>query len=429
MQTPRTPGVSRCRTINIRHAPTISPWSDRWHGILAAAVWSTRLETTGDDMLTLSVIGVEDGAIVATSPSGERYRIPVDDALRSRLLESPTGPSERRLSPKEIQAHVRAGLTAQQVSALTGAPVAFVERFVGPVLAERAYVVESALAVRLPPETEGAKPRTFGSVMAERLAALNASGVKWTSAKEPTGWVLDVTFTADEIQHDARWRFDPKRMQLVAENTEAATLSQQGTPAALTPRLRAIEPTVPVTVIPQQPDAERATSVPTEPDRSRFDSAIFAFPDLAGQRAEQQEQPAARRGPTTDQLASLARRRGQREPSVDTASLPVTRSMQVIDGEDDDPFVRRSPAERETSAPVTRGRFPERLPETPAAEEEPALRRPRNRSERAAEVVEAADEPSTATSPVPVQPAPTRPRRGRTTMPSWDEIVFGRDDN
>jgi hypothetical protein len=379
-------------------------------------------------MLTLSVIGVEDGAIVATSPTGERYRIPVDDALRASLRDGGTARPERRLSPREIQAHVRAGLSAQQVSALTGAPVAYVERFVGPVLAELAYIVESALAVRLPPETEGAKPRTFGSVMGERLAQLHASDVKWTSAKEPTGWVLDVSFTADEIQHEARWLFDPKRNQLVAENTEAATLSQQGTPAALTPRLRAIEPTMPVTVIPPQADADRAAAVPVaqQPDRSRFDSAIFAFPDLKGQR-EQQETAAAQRGPTTDQLASLARRRGQREPTVDTGSMPVTRSMQVIDGEDDDPFVRRSPAERETSAPVTRGRFPERLPE-PSAAEEPPLRRPRTRNGAVPRPQDDQDEPTTATAPIAVPPAPTRPRRGRTTMPSWDEIVFGRDD-
>ncbi|MDQ1513700.1 MAG: hypothetical protein QOC59_1542 [Microbacteriaceae bacterium] len=379
-------------------------------------------------MLTLSVIGVEDGAIVAASATGERYRIPVDEALRASLRDVLPAPQERRLSPREIQAHVRGGLSAQQVSALTGAPVAYVERFVGPVLAELAYIVESALAVRLPPESEGAKPRTFGAVMGERLAALNASDVKWTSAKEPTGWVLDVSFVADDIQHEARWLFDPKRMQLVAENTEAATLSQQGIPAALTPRLRAIEPTMPVTIIPPAPDAERAAAVPpAEPDRSRFDSAIFAFPDLQGQR-EQPEKHVARHGPTTDQLASLTRRRGQREPTVDTGSLPVTRSMSVLEGEDDDPFVRRAPVERETSAPVTRGRFPERLPEQQSPEEAP-LRRPRTRFGAESAGQSSQDEPSTATSPIEVPAAPTRPRRGRTTMPSWDEIVFGRDDN
>ncbi|MGN6744304.1 MAG: septation protein SepH, partial [Amnibacterium sp.] len=243
-------------------------------------------------MLTLSVIGVEDGAIIAAAPTGERYRVPVDDDLRAKLREAPPAPAERRLSPREIQAHVRAGLSPQQVSALTGAPVAYIERFVGPVLAEREYVSESARAVRLPTETEGARPKTFGAVMAERLAALAATGVRWSSTKETAGWIVALTFTADGIDHDARWRFDPKRMQLTPENVEAATLSQQGTPAALTPRLRAIEPTAPITVVTPGGPADVPEPAPTPaPDMSRFDSAIFAFPDLKKQGQQGTEQP------------------------------------------------------------------------------------------------------------------------------------------
>ncbi|MCU1474268.1 septation protein SepH [Amnibacterium sp.] len=401
-------------------------------------------------MLTLSVIGVEDGAIIAASPSGERYRLPVDADLRARLQAPPPASTERRLSPREIQAHVRAGLSSQQVSALTGAPVAYIERFVGPVLAEREYVTETARAVRLPAEVEGERPKTFGTVMAERLAALAATGVRWTSTKEAAGWVVELTFTADGVDHDARWRFDPKRMQLTPENVEAATLSQQGTPAALTPRLRALEPTMPVTVVAPTGPADLPAAVePPAPDTSRFDSAIFAFPDL---RAQQQEQgqhvqdhaepderrrlerpsvPAGRRasGPTTDQLASLSRRRGEREPSVDTASLPVTRAMSVVDDGDEDPFARRPPVERDTPASVTRGRFPEKLPEPPPAPEpepEQPLKRPRGRSGTRS----TSGTPRTMDESGPVEGVPqSRPRRGRTTMPSWDEIVFGRDED
>jgi hypothetical protein len=405
-------------------------------------------------MLTLSVIGVEDGAIIAASPTGERYRLPVDADLRARLQTPPPASTERRLSPREIQAHVRAGLSAQQVSALTGAPVAYVERFVGPVIAEREYVTETARAVRLPPEAEGERPKTFGAVMAERLAALAATGVRWTSTREAAGWVVALTFTADGVDHDARWRFDQKRMQLTPENVEAATLSQQGTPAALTPRLRALEPTMPVTVIPSAGPADVPAPVePPAPDTSRFDSAIFAFPDLRGQQHEtgqhaqdrsaadrslqdsrggERPAPAGRRasGPTTDQLASLARRRGEREPSNDSASLPVTRAMSVVDDGDDDPFARRTPIERDTPAPVTRGRFPERLPEQPVAQPEPEqappMKRPRGRSGTRS----SSGAPRTMDESGPVEGVPqSRPRRGRTTMPSWDEIVFGRDED
>ncbi|GAA2754285.1 septation protein SepH [Amnibacterium kyonggiense] len=472
-------------------------------------------------MQTLSVLAVEDGAIIVASPAGERFRLPVDAALRARIASPTTQGGEKRLSPREIQAHIRSGLTADQVAAMTGVPVAFIERFVGPVLAERAYIVESALAVRLPPETEGARARTFGAVMGERLDALAAKEVLWTSAKEPSGWILAVAFVADDVQHAARWRFDPKHMRLDADNVEASTLSQQGVPAALTPRLRAIEPTAPVTIVPpaaSAPAAEPATGPtarppqlhgarvapvpPAESDRTRFDSAVFRFPPIEPGPKQDQEsrkapaaaaEPAVDR-PTTGEIDQLHRRRGERrpapEPSTDTDSLPVTRAMDVV--ETGDVFAPRpkpirvepTPEQpRREPAPVQR--LPIRTPQAPATAPTPQpaaakspqpqqqpRQQPASRTQQQATAPippaflrgpaaggrpgptppkQAQDRPTepmrrrrergrpgsvlepvehlleTAeqeTEPVP----PVRPRRGRTSMPSWDEIVFGRDE-
>lgn len=468
-------------------------------------------------MQTLSVLAVEDGAIIVASPAGERFRLPVDAALRARIA-NPTMPSdEKRLSPREIQAHVRAGLTAEQVAAMTGVPVAFIERFVGPVLAERAYVVESALAVRLPPETEGARARTFGAVMGERLDALAAKEVRWTSAKEPSGWILAVAFVADDVQHSARWRFDAKHMRLDADNVEASTLSQQGVPAALTPRLRAIEPTAPVTVVPPAPAAPetvpdpsataarppqlhgaRVAPVPSaEPDRTRFDSAVFRFPPLEpGPKQDQdaRRDPAAHARPTTDQLSDLQRRRGERqpipEPGTDTDPLPVTRAMDVV--ERGEVFAPRPGVDRREPAKTAPQREPASIHRLPVRAEQPgeqatvpipreardqqrttaappastrATPAPSTARPISAPTRSASDRPSDPASrrrdrsgrsafgtldPVPPTSAPgrrtageregaetvedahqapgARPRRGRTSMPSWDEIVFGRDE-
>ena len=414
-------------------------------------------------MQTLSVLAVEDGAILVASPTGERFRLPVDAALRERIANPAVSTDEKRLSPREIQSHVRSGLTAEQVAAMTGAPVAYVERFVGPVLAERSYIVESALAVRLPPETDGARSRTFGAVMGERLDALAAKEVRWSSAKEPSGWVLTVAFVADDVQHAARWRFDPKHMRLDADNVEASTLSQQGVPAALTPRLRAIEPTAPVTIVPPAtgetavaartaPHGARVAPVPTvQPDQSRFDSAVFRFPTLEGAKPAEQQRPAASHAqPTTGQLDQLQRRRGERtpapqaEPETDDA-LPPTRAMDVV--EPGDVFAPRPAAERRDAAPKTAPterrssasvhrlpvRSPAVEPSTPA-EDRPTepLRRRRDRGRSGApglEPVEPQAPEAVEPDPQAETPAPARPRRGRTSMPSWDEIVFGRDES
>lgn len=421
-------------------------------------------------MQTLRVLDVEDGAIIVASPAGERFRLPLDAALRARLHAPAVGTDEKRLSPREIQSHVRAGLTAEQVAAMTGVPVASIERFVGPVLAERAYLIESALKVRLPPETEGARSRTFGAVMGERLDTLAARDVRWTSAKEPSGWILAVAFVADDVQHNARWRFDPKHMRLDPDNVEASTLSQQGVPAALTPRLRAIEPTAPVTIVPPAASAPapapvqeeraalhgaRVAPVPrVEPDRSRFDSAAFHFPPLredpalapaspvpaeprpatASERpVATTQRPVATAGPTTDQLAQLSRRRGQRVPSPEVPDLPITQAMDVAPP--GDVFAPRPASERQQAEPERAEAAPiRRLPVRPASDTQAAarstepLRRRRDRAGRGAFGQTDPTGARTVESPDAPEPVSGRPRRGRTSMPSWDEIVFGRDE-
>src|SRR5690606_33982224 len=113
-----------------------------------------------------------------------------------------------------------------------GAPIEYIQRFEGPVLAEREFVVQAALDV--PVRTAGdtdplAQAGTFGIAIRERLAGLGASGERWSSWKEAAaGWVVKRSFTAEQIDHDARWQFDPRKQSLVPLTNEAVTLSQQG---------------------------------------------------------------------------------------------------------------------------------------------------------------------------------------------------------
>ena len=201
-------------------------------------------------MQELKVIGVENGALLVASDEGARYRVEVDELLQSRLRQSiPDRGTGRRIAPREVQAHIRSGMSAEDVSAVTGAPLDYVRRFEGPVLAEREYVIESALnvPVTMAVETDTlADGATFGGVLRRRLADSGAFGERWASWKEPgSGWIVKLTFTADQIEHDARWSFDPKRQALSPLNAEAVSLSQQGElPAVLLPRLRAVKDAV-----------------------------------------------------------------------------------------------------------------------------------------------------------------------------------------
>ncbi|MFJ4160563.1 septation protein SepH [Microbacterium testaceum] len=335
-------------------------------------------------MEQLKVIGTEDDVLVVATQAGERFALALDEVLRAeaRRARRDREDDDRapRPSPREIQAHIRAGLSAREVATLLNARVEDVERFEGPVLAEREHVVAQALAVPvlLGGTLEHDSPITFGAAVRAKLAEAGASAERWTSWKEASGWSVKLEFTANGIDHDARWSFDPRRSILSPQNADAIQLSRQGSlPEGLIPRLRALDN--------------------VSKDDSRFDSGAFGprridIDDEPGVEATGPVAPAVqaaaiKRAPdapvtsaeTADLLEALRRRRGQREP------LPGATEIE--------------PEPRPSSAPVAL--FDAVEPGyTDDAEE-------------------SAGEPERASSDN------GRRTKGRPSMPSWDEIVFG----
>lgn len=342
-------------------------------------------------MEQLKVIGTEDDKLILATESGERFSLDVDDVLRGELRkarrERDGDAQGARPSPREIQSHIRSGLSAREVAELLGARVEDIVRFEGPVLAEREHIVGQALAVPVlvGGDFEGDGHTTFGSAVRTKLAEAGALGERWTSWKEPTGWIVKLEFTSNDIGHDARWSFDPRRSTLSPLNSDAIQLSRQGAlPEGLIPRLRALD-------------------TPSKDD-SRFDSGAFGprrlpdadieTPDLPAPAAPAVQEAAIKRASeptvvtsaeTADLLEALRRRRGQREPlpgadevaAAPRSSAPVALFDALEPGYDDDAV---------------------------AEEEPPASEYP-------------------ASSPAAVAEAGRR--KGRTSMPSWDEIVFG----
>ena len=349
-------------------------------------------------MQDLRVIGVESGALLVASNDGERFRIPIDEVLQSRLRQSaPESGVGRKLSPREIQEQIRSGMSAEDVAAVTGMPVDYIAKYEGPILAEREHIVETALDVPVHTAMDTgpvAGGTSFGTVIRSRLSAIGAINERWASWKDPAdGWVVKLAFTADLVDHDARWTFDPRRLALSPQNSEATTLSQQGdVPSALVPRLRAVS---------QSP----------EPDAARFDSGAFAIDEVreaTGNAPRFTVAPApqplrADSNQTADLLDALRRRRGEREAAsyVDDAESdetpivnplhPSTGSIRIVDVP--------MPTDNELSIPDFA---------TPA---------------------ESSQDPMRETLPqpggFPQRTGPQGKRRGRTSMPSWDDIVFG----
>ena len=100
-------------------------------------------------MEQLRVIGTEDDRLVVATEAGDRFALALDDVLRAELrrVRRESDAPEKRASPREIQSHIRAGLSTKEVADLLGLRVEDVQRFERPVLAEREHIVGQALAV------------------------------------------------------------------------------------------------------------------------------------------------------------------------------------------------------------------------------------------------------------------------------------------
>ena len=342
-------------------------------------------------MEQLKVVGTEDDVLVLVTESGERFALAVDEVLRGELRRAhrdhDADPRAVRPSPREIQAHIRSGLSTEEVAALLNARVEDIARFEGPVLAEREHIVGQALSVPvlLGGDFEPDALPTFGAAVRAKLAEAAAGGERWTSWKEPTGWIVKLEFTAADVDHDARWSFDPRRTILSPLNADAIQLSRQGSlPEGLIPRLRALD-------VPGPKDDSRFDSGAFGPRRLPDPEADLVSPDVPSPVAPAVQQAAIKRAPdtvvtsteTADLLEALRRRRGQREPlpGLDQAPSAQGHAPMAL-------FDALEPGYDEPAAP-------EPVPIESLAMEQAAGNESGGR------------------------------RKGRSSMPSWDEIVFG----
>ena len=186
-------------------------------------------------MRQLRVVGVtSDGKHLRLAPSAKgeaTHRVAIDDTLRAAIrgdLAPPGGPVESALSPREIQARLRAGESPEALAKAAGVPVTRIERYSGPVESERARVVEQARAVRMSRARSGLSAVPLGLAVDAALAT--TSGVQletidWTARRRLDGsWVVVLRWTARGRQLGAEWQWQPQTKALTPLGTMAARL-------------------------------------------------------------------------------------------------------------------------------------------------------------------------------------------------------------
>ncbi|GAB3280409.1 septation protein SepH [Kineosporia babensis] len=417
-------------------------------------------------MEDLSLVGVhEDGEhLLLSGPNGQRFRLRVDDALRAAIrrdrarLSQIQIETEGRLRPREIQARIRAGETAEEVAEAAGLALEHVRKYEGPVLAEREYVSEQARRVRVR-RPGGGESLSLDETVTERLVAreVDLDSTTWDAWRGDDGlWVLSLEFIAGSTRRQARWTYNAGLRQVTPHNDEARWLTEDEPP---------------------QPQAEAAATAPTGMRRlSTVRGADRPYDQEITARATYEE-PAAvnlldtlreRRGRRNRAVSEEEERGGQPDPvreAIDTllsrsdtmgeppAAHPArSRPQDARDGEvlvlpeaesvyDLDSAESTARADRPDRDSLGRDRGERERSER---ERERVERERRERSEREKAELERADREKKAEAedpervvdvaaaekeepaPVPAgrRPASNRKQR-RASVPSWDDIVFG----
>ncbi|MGV1005284.1 MAG: septation protein SepH [Candidatus Nanopelagicales bacterium] len=183
----------------------------------------------------------EDGSrLILAGKDGQRWALVIDERIeaavrrdRARLGQVEIEQSGA-LRPREIQARIRAGATAEDVAAASGLPIDRIRRFEGPVLTERYYMANQAGKVELRRE-EG--DVTVDELVMSRLAAqgVDPLDVTWDSWRREDGsWLVLVAFPIGAANHVASWVYDTaNRTVTPADENGAGLLAEDPDPTGL----------------------------------------------------------------------------------------------------------------------------------------------------------------------------------------------------
>ena len=202
-------------------------------------------------MVHLRFTGVsEDGQkLLLVSDARVEFTVDVDDRLRAAVSgqtseqasdqgsgpggeQARTGQLERQmestLRPRDIQARIRAGETPESVAQVAGTSVDKVMPYAAPVLAERAHVAQRAqrASIRRRPVEGGAasSARTLGEAVGSHLRSRNVDPdtVAWDAWRREDGrWTLTGSYTTTGHVGAAHFSFDAPGNYVVADDDDA----------------------------------------------------------------------------------------------------------------------------------------------------------------------------------------------------------------
>jgi hypothetical protein len=315
-------------------------------------------------MKDIRFLGSDGDFLLLEDSEGQKFRLLLDQPLRSAIKnEVPQMLDQPRLSPREIQEEIRVGRSIEEIVQASGAPVDYVMKFAQPVLDELNHAVLNALTVRLEvPGDRFNNPTTREfGEIIKARLAASGAGIEKWSAMKAPEHGFYIYCEYELAGKQNKATWLYDPKRLALIPENEAAISLSSGDRIATPAPK---------LRPVQTPASDFTS-----NLADTVEIVREVPKVTPTPVQESDVPVTPISDTADLLEALRKKRNERELLEEQEDIPVTDFLSVVPDFDDQESI---PEEDISQDP------PEVAPETPPAS-----------------------------------------KRGRASIPSWDEIVFG----
>jgi hypothetical protein len=183
-----------------------------------------------------------DGVHLAlTDQSGAEFSLRISDILRAtvnqpRLSAVPVGEENETMSVREMQSRLRAGETMDSIARSGNISVEKVERFAGPILQERIFIIGQVhgLSPRREGKDGGRDNLTFLELVISKLAprGVDIDALSWNTWRLEDGtWTIELHFPNRDGSGVAQFSYDGQRRSISALDENSAWMMGEEAPA------------------------------------------------------------------------------------------------------------------------------------------------------------------------------------------------------
>lgn len=264
-------------------------------------------------MKDLRFVTTSDGFVILENADEERFRVPLDDALREGSRQMVASTKTQPTSPKFIQNEFRSGKSNEQIASETSEPLDYVLLFTSAVQSELDYLTSRIQNTEM----------VFGSTMMpfSEIIGMSFSDPKWKTFRKTGSWFVKVS-QADLV---ATWKYEPKLNLLEPQDSLAKDISEA------MQHSKVVELAVnPNDVWPETPDqkAPEPTHKPTPATQGQDAEVLTLLDEMRERRANSQVESSSISVSPTDSPTTLEKPKVKntptpKPPTKSRSSLPT----------------------------------------------------------------------------------------------------------